>query len=381
MGSIAGDLDVMSLPDVVIWLANRQRSGRLTIQRGGVTKQLYIVNGAVTQSSSDDPRERLGQHLVNYGYVSEQQLQVAFQTQVETGVPLGRVLVMSGVLDDERLMRVLNFKTRECLLDAFEWEQGTFEFNAQETRDPELDAPTPTLLAEIHSEGVSRHTMWEEIRKVLPGPQTQLDVKEPIPSGLNNFDRRILEYAAAGRSIGEVALEVRALDFHVFARLYDLAGRGLVKARPPGAPRTVPSPVVTTPSQPAAVVPAAREELLMQLRQRLQAGQHDDAYLLAQRVLERDPNNVEALNALRAAQAAAHRPGAPSRTLTPAAVPQLTVTREHLDEYLLTSKERYVLSRIDGKRSLQQIMQVSPIQEAELLRIVEAFVQRGFIRV
>jgi hypothetical protein len=380
MGVLKGDLSVMSLPDVVIWLANRVRTGKLIIARGGVHKTAYINTGMVTQSASDDPRERLGQHLVNFGYVSEQQLQVAFHTQTETGVPLGRVLVMSDVLDEDRLQKVLNYKTRECLLDAFEWEQGTFEFSMDETRNATLDAPTATHLAEIHSEGTSRRAMWEEIRKLLPGPQYQLEVVQALPPTLNPFDRRLLEFAMLGRTIGEIALEVRALDFHVFARLYDLAARGMVRAREPGRAPTVPK-AVPPPLPPevfaAVVVPAAREELLSDLRAKLEARDFEEAYVVAQRVLERDPNNVEALQALKEIQA---RP-ARAHQLHGNAVPQLIMSREQLDEYLLTSKERYVLSRIDGKRSLTQIIQVSPIQEMELMRIVEAFVQRGFVTV
>ena len=139
MGTLKGDLSVMSLPDVTIWLANRARTGRLVVTRGAVNKTAFIVDGAVLQSASDDPRERLGQHLVNFGYVTERQLEAAFQAQRETGVPLGRVLVSAGVLDDDKLHKVLNYKTRECLLDAFEWQQGTFDFS---TDAPRNAAPT-----------------------------------------------------------------------------------------------------------------------------------------------------------------------------------------------------------------------------------------------
>ena len=54
--------------------------------------------------------------------------------------------------------------------------------------------------------------------------------------------------------------------------------------------------------------------------------------------------------------------------------------REQVALAHLSSKERYVLSRVDGKRSLQQIVLVSPIQKAELVRIVNAFVSKGVLR-
>jgi hypothetical protein len=55
-------------------------------------------------------------------------------------------------------------------------------------------------------------------------------------------------------------------------------------------------------------------------------------------------------------------------------MPLSEIALEHL-----SSKERYVLSRIDGQRSLAQIAAVSPVQRAELWRIVESFVQRNVL--
>jgi hypothetical protein len=378
MGSLVGTLDVMALPDLLLWLANRGKSGRLSVVRGPVTKHVYVVNGEATQSFSDDPRERLGQHLLNFGYVNDAQLHTAFQTQVQTGVPLGRVLVLSGVLDEPRLMRVLSFKTRECLLDAFDWETGNFEFRSDESVDPALDTPPPTHLAELHSEGLSRRTMWEEIRKVLPGTQSLLDVRQPVPQDINPFDRRLLDHAAAGRTVGEVALEVRALDFHVFARFYDLVGRGLARPRPPGSRAPNRAATISMP----AVVPAAREELLLQLRTKVQAGATGEAQDIARRVLERDPHDAEAQAVMGAVDAEAPRAAAAvAAEFLPTSVPQLAMTRGQLDEYLLTSKERYVLSRIDGKRTVAQVMGLSPIPEQELSRILGDFVRRGLVRV
>ena len=61
-------------------------------------------------------------------------------------------------------------------------------------------------------------------------------------------------------------------------------------------------------------------------------------------------------------------------------VPALSVARQDIAVGHMTSKERYVLSRVDGKRTLAQIAAVSPIQKAELLRIVDGFRNRGFLQ-
>src|SRR5690606_876584 len=108
------------------------------------------------QAACSDPREYLGQHLINFGYITEDQLQKAFDTQQETRVPLGRVLVMVDAVSHEQLSRVLVFKTRESLLEAMCWRQGTFRVSTDVSDDTELDTEVPVNLLEVHSEGLAR---------------------------------------------------------------------------------------------------------------------------------------------------------------------------------------------------------------------------------
>ncbi len=75
-----------------------------------------------------------------------------------------------------------------------------------------------------------------------------------------------MQLMRAGHTVGEAALELRAMDFQVYARLYDLASRQLVKplltstvqvaaikqAAPTKPPSTrLPPPAVTPPPTPA----------------------------------------------------------------------------------------------------------------------------------
>ena len=46
----------------------------------------------------------------------------------------------------------------------------------------------------------------------------------------------------------------------------------------------------------------------------------------------------------------------------------------------LTAKQRYILARIDGKRSVQAIIQVSPMRDIEALEILRGFLRDGIIR-
>jgi hypothetical protein len=257
---------------------------------------------------------------------------------------------------------------------------------------------------------------------VFPSDATRVDVLVD-PNRLTGFDKKLVQLMLAGRSIGEASLELRSMDFQTYARLYDLYNRSAVRPRlasqpagqvttpiaraPTPQPQPQPVPRTATPKPqkapaaaqavggglggyvmvrpekpneaPGVVVPAEANDPTAALRVALAGRNWSEALLLAQRILELDPLNSEAIAAWRVAEAQLKKsPG--SEDVDMNLVPQLAMQREQIALTHLTSKERYVLSRVDGRRSLQQIAAVSPIQKQELVRIVNAFVSRGVLK-
>ncbi len=233
MASVSGDVDLMPVSDVVLWMAGRKLTGTLAVRRRGVEARFVCRDGICAQASSTDPREYFGQHLINFGYIDEEQLQRAFDTQKETHVPLGRVLVMVEAITPEQLQKVLTFKTREGFLEALCWEEGTWKVTPDVGAevDRELDCETPIDLRDVWSEASARQQMWSEIRRVFPSDATRVEV---LPSNArvdSSFDRRLLQLMLDGKTVGEAALELRSMDFQTYARLYDLATRQLVRPK------------------------------------------------------------------------------------------------------------------------------------------------------
>ena len=489
MSSVSGDVELMPVGDVALWMAGRVLSGTLTVRRRGVESRFTIRDGLCTRAASLDPREYLGQHLINFGYIDEEQLQRAFDTQRETHVPLGRVLVMVEAITTEQLQKVLTFKTREGLLEALCWTEGQWKVVGDVDADRELDCDRPVDLREVYGEASARQQMWSEIRRVFPSDATRVEVLVDPSRVESGFDRRLLQLMHTGRSVGEAALELRAMDFQTYARLYDLQTRQLVRPklvsdetaaltaalpRPPsssqmispmastlsppaGAPSSSPSlplvraktpapqpaptrtpaptraptpaptrtaqpppvpsddvdfdidipvapaiPVVKAPTPggayfgagtymmmkpekveeaPGVVIPPEAVDPEQALRLALAGRDWSEALLMSQRILERDPLNSEAIAAYRVAEVQLRRREKESPSAEPDfdRVPMLAVARDEIAMGHLSSKERYVLSRVDSKRTLAQIAAVSPIQRAELARIVDAFVQRGVL--
>ena len=72
MPQLHGHLGFMPCRDLFLYLGNRKMSGRLDVRRGGVRKSLSVEEGAATSAASNDPREYLGQVLINAGHLSEE---------------------------------------------------------------------------------------------------------------------------------------------------------------------------------------------------------------------------------------------------------------------------------------------------------------------
>src|SRR5437667_1241376 len=94
--SIHGTLNTMSVSDLLQFLAVGRKTGTLKIGRTRVVKKIFLENGVIVGSSSNDPKEFLGQVLLHYGKISEDQLRQALDIQRHGGGRLGQILSSRG---------------------------------------------------------------------------------------------------------------------------------------------------------------------------------------------------------------------------------------------------------------------------------------------
>src|SRR5512145_3201977 len=132
MRGLMGSLQVVPLPDLVELLARRRASGALTCERGTIRKTAWLVDGAVVGASSNDPREFLGQFLVNFGHLTEEQLAGAFEGYEGPRARLGQILVAKGLVSTAVVRDVLAIKIRETLLDVYLWDAGLFRLETDD---------------------------------------------------------------------------------------------------------------------------------------------------------------------------------------------------------------------------------------------------------
>lgn len=364
MRGLMGSLVMMPLMELVDFLARRRATGTLTCERGSVRKVVSLRNGEAVAASSSNPREFLGQLLINFGHITEEQLSKAFQTQEETKVRLGKVLVNTGLLQPQTIQEVLSIKIHETLLDVFVWDSGFFFVD--DTPPPvfdELDVSVP--LADIGREAEFRSTAWAAFRAQFPTGAATLVVDESkLPKDLSeeSIDGQMLMLAIQGKTIDEIGLAMHATDFHLYQRLYALAKNGWL----------APVPISATVAEPTDEL-EIDVDLLAQARDHLDARHWEAAELAAEQALEMAPS-PEAEHILTETR---QRLTAELRALLlePQRVPKLRIRAKEIIRMRLSSAEKYLLSRCNGERDLRQIVQVAPLSELEVLRAFKKFVE------
>jgi len=173
--SLVGDFVTMPLPDLFQWLAISQETGILLLQRREVIKEIYFRLGKIVASASNDPREYFGQFLLSYGKIGEGDLMTAFRKQGETGVKLGRILVMDGLLQEDEVQRFLRIKAEETIYDLFLWDEGTFKFY-NDAPAQESHVLIQMDVTSILMEGTRRADEWARIRNIFPSSEAVLRI-------------------------------------------------------------------------------------------------------------------------------------------------------------------------------------------------------------
>ncbi len=378
MKGLYGDLATMPLKDLVVYLGNRRSTGTLNLEHGAIRKQIVIVAGDVINASSNEPREYLGQFLINLGHISEEQFHRAYETQRETRIFLGRILVMIGAVKEPQVTNAINLKTRETLLEAFQWDHGTFAFESDKVPELPQGVELRVPLLDVHQESELRDKMWKKMKVVFTSGKLHLTVdrsllaEEPKPDSLED---RLLHQIELGKTIDEIILALHATDFFLYQRLYSLHTLGAVQV---DEEISIELSIDDNTEGLDEKDEPSDAEMLDNSRRFLAQGNMRDALALARRSHQVKPSPE--------AQALARQIEEKwlvelrKELLSGKRVPKVRVDGPAIRAMSLSAQERYLLSRMDGKRLLSAIVSVSPLRELDALAHVQGFLEKGLIK-
>lgn len=357
---LKGELATMSLEDILQWLAVGKKSGVLELRGVLHTKRVSFHEGRITAVWSSDPREYLGQYLLAFNRISEEQLREALAAQEDENQLLGRILVSRQLITETEIRRIVQMKVEEAIFDTFLWEMGSFEFHdgapsQQKSMLLGLDVTGIVL------EGARRMDEWKRIRQVLKGNDAVVmaiseAIAEHLP--LASEDADILARLDGHKCVDQLIIEMRAPEFKVNKLLFDLLDKGLIRAVDPGGKLGEKSSLQLQ-----------RARQLVE-RQKLREAQDELKSLL------REQPRLEEAN--RMLQVVEHL--LEEENLDQALVPELAISLEELMEAQLGPNEAFLATRVNGVWSLKDIVSISPFTEEECLAIFSKLLKRGILK-
>jgi hypothetical protein len=373
--SIRGTLKTMSVADLLQFLAAGRKTGTLKIGRGGIVKQIYLEEGLIVGSSSNDPKERVGQVLLHYGKITEEHLRMGMEIHRQFGGRLGTILSSRGFVSPEDIIEVLRTRTLEIIYDLFIWEQADFEYVDNEPLPHDLIRIQVDATSVI-MDGIYRIDEWARYRKVIKSDLTFFELNPGWAEWANESKeiREVLLHVEKGMTAAEICYNMHTSLFHGSALLFDLVDKGVISVAGEAPP---------TPEEPADLsalrLPQTVAELLSLARAELKENP-ENALAVIHNALEQEPNSLEAHRLREEAEqkfiVQVYRNG-----LSPRAVPRILISLDQLEQERLDPQEGFVLSRINGELDVASIISVCPFREADTLRMIKKLLDSAVIEI
>jgi len=383
---VSGNLRTMLPGDLLQWLSLGQKSGTLVLSRAGVEKKIFFRKGRVISSASNDPREYLGQFLISHGFLTEPELKKAMEVQQQSGILIGKILVMIEVISEKDLMRLMRLKAEEEIYDIFLWNEGEFRFQDDELPEQQM-VPLQVDVTGIIMEGTRRVDEWSRIREIIPD-ETHIPMigKTIAPSEkLDEAQRLVVQAIDGKRSIAEIVLESRSSAFIVSSTLYSLVREGHVRLIDPSAEKAAAVKKETDPQLISGAIPAVfandEEEIasfLTRAQTALKARDYEKSLRLLKAAQNLDPNHPRVRTAVKGAESVILNE-LRSAGVSESKVPRVAKSIEEITTMNFTPNEGFILSRINGTWDIGSLVKISPIREPDAMLIFHKLWKDGII--
>jgi hypothetical protein len=370
--SIQGSLSTMSVADLLQFLAAGRKTGTLKIARGTIVKEIFLDDGVIVGSRSNDPKELIGQVLLHYGKIAEDQLQAAMEVHRQSGDKIGLVLAAKGFISSADVIYALRTRTLEIIYDLFIWEEAAFEFFDSEPLPHDL-IRIRVEVTSVVMDGIYRIDEWARYREVIPSERTFFELAGGSASSVNDSKeiREALACVEKGMTATEICYNMHTSLFHGCALLFELIEKGVIKV---AGEAEIPEPDDVSP----LASPRTVTELLALADSEMKANGIENALSLIHGALEQEPNNAEARRLCARAEELYVR-YAYQNGLSPTSVPRLLESLDQLEQERLDPQEGFVLSRINGEWDVASIVSVCPFREADSLRMIRKLIADGVV--
>ncbi len=351
--SVRGALSTMPAEDVLEWVARRRLSAPITFERKGVVRSLVVEDGAIVWASSNRRDEQLGVILVRSGLVAERALADSLEARAETGVPLGKVLLMSGLITEIDLIEILATKIRETVTDIVTWTDGAFDV-VPRTQTPATGVNAQLAVDVCLTVARRRSARMIEIMNVLGADDSTFYVPPnatPPPANDGQVIDEAKLWALAGdrHTAADIAAAFAGERFATFDGLAKMAASGRLVIDRRHRERT-----------------NSAVELAAGARGRLRQGDRAGALAMATQALHQDPSDGEVRKTFSQVERARVAEVA-KQLLARHRVPRRIREASTIADHGLSEVELELAARVDGRWDLLSLVRSASVREAEAL--------------
>lgn len=161
-----GELSERPLAALLFDLMEEQVTGVLTLRRGRIKKEIFIIHGMPVGAESNIRTETLGHYLVAKHVLDEQQHQRALAYAKENRKSVREALVALGWLSEQDVLRHHTALVKLKIINSLRWHDGTYALSPGDTFSERI--PKATIdLTKILFLGLQRVTSPDEVSRRL----------------------------------------------------------------------------------------------------------------------------------------------------------------------------------------------------------------------
>jgi CheY-like chemotaxis protein len=152
-------------------------TGRVGFRRDEVETVVYFDRGRPVFTSSNEPRDRMGELLLREGKITASQLERCQAVVAESGRRMGEILVDFGYLKRRELLPAVRRHVEDLVYSLFGWERGTYAI----TLDAEPSAERIRLSrhpAALILEGIRRKLDRTSLERLVGSGSTVIEVRD-----------------------------------------------------------------------------------------------------------------------------------------------------------------------------------------------------------
>jgi tetratricopeptide (TPR) repeat protein len=182
-----GSLADIHAAELVLNIYESGFSGRLRFTQNKIRRDIYFRKGDIIFAHSSLPQERFGEILTRLGKIGAEEFNAVVR-EVAEGKRLGETLVERGYISTMDLYVGLNYQVQHILYSVFDWDFGLYEFE-EEIRNVQQEIAVRVSTPDLVVRGVRNITNLTVLDRAV-GDESRV----PLPQGTPRLRRTDFDY-------------------------------------------------------------------------------------------------------------------------------------------------------------------------------------------